>query len=44
VQKTMADCCTLPPPTCYSCDASTGECSPNRAGSQAPGKCISTCS
>jgi len=39
----MADCCTLPPPTCYSCDTSTGNCAPNRAGSQARTDCIKMC-
>ena len=43
VSKAMSDCCTLPPPTCWSCDSSTGKCAPNRAGSQAPGDCYSKC-
>jgi hypothetical protein len=46
LQAAMTDCCTLPGPTCYSCNSShssTGECAPDRAGSQSPGECISTC-
>ena len=43
VSKAMSDCCTLPPPTCYSCDSSVGKCVADRAGSQAPGNCIATC-
>ena len=39
----MSDCCTLPPPTCYSCDSSVGKCAADRAGSQTPGSCIATC-
>ena len=43
VSKAMSDCCTLPPPTCYSCDSSVGKCAADRAGSQTPGSCIATC-
>ena len=43
LSKNMSDCCTLPPPTCYSCDSFVGKCAADRAGSQAPGSCITTC-
>ena len=43
VSKAMSDCCTLPPPTCHSCDTSNGKCAADRAGSQAPGDCIDKC-
>ena len=43
VSKAMSDCCTLPPPTCYSCDSTVGKCAADRAGSQTPGSCITTC-
>jgi hypothetical protein len=43
VSKAMGDCCTLPPPTCYSCDSSVGKCAADRAGSQTPDSCIATC-
>ena len=39
----MSDCCTLPPPTCYSCDSSVWKCTPNRAGSQALSDCYDKC-
>ena len=35
----MSDCCTLPPPTCWSCDSSAGKCAADRAGSQTLGNC-----
>ena len=42
VSKAMHDCCTLPPPTCWSCDSSAGKCAADRAGSQTPDNCKCT--